>query len=368
MTVALALLLAGHGLLHLLGVAKAFRLAPLPQLTQPIAPAAGVAWLAAAGLFVASAVALVMWPRWWWTLTLAAIVVSTIVIVPSWSDARFGVAVNLLAATAALFGFLAQGPGSLRASYDDDVARAVVAGPPIPALTEADLASLPEPVQRYLRVTRTLGQPHVVSFQVRSTGRIRSGRDARWIPLAIEQSNVVTGQRSRFFYFNGSMMGVPLQGYHRKIGASAAMRVKAAGLVSVAEASGPEMDQSETVTLFNDMCLFAPASLIDPSIVWEWSGHNSVRAAFTNAGHTIRAELSFNDDGELIDFRSSDRYQASADGRTFKKLAWSTPLRDYREFGQVRLASRGEARWHEPEGSWAYIELTTDEVRYNLSS
>jgi hypothetical protein len=86
---------------------------------------------------------------------------------------------------------------------------------------------------------------------------------------------------------------------------------------------------------------------------------------FTNAGHTIRAELSFNDAGELIDFQSDDRYQASPDGRSFRKLRWSTPLRDYRPFGQVRLASRGEARWHESDGSWAYIELTTHEVHYN---
>ena len=206
----------------------------------------------------------------------------------------------------------------------------------------------------------------MVSFWARSTGRIRSSRDARWIPLAIEQHNVVTGERARFFYFSGSMMGLPIQGYHRMAGSSATMRVKAAALVTVAEAAGPEMDQSETVTLLNDMCLFAPASLIDAAITWEPAVANRARAVFTNAGHTVRAELSFDDStGELIDFRSDDRYQAAADGRTFRKLTWSTPLSDYRRFGQVRLASKGEARWQEADGSWAYIELTTDEVHYN---
>ena len=177
---------------------------------------------------------------------------------------------------------------------------------------------------------------------------------------------MVAGERARFFYFSGSMMAVPVQGFHRYAGASATMRVKAAALVNVADASGPEMDQSETVTLFNDMCLFAPASLVDPAIAWEGADRTTARAAFTNAGHTIRAELSFNDAGELIDFRSNDRYQASPDGKTFRKLPWSTPLRDYRQFGQVRLASKGEARWHDPEGAYAYVELVTDDVRYNV--
>ena len=129
MTVAFAVFLVGHGLLHLIGVAKAFRLASLPQLTQPITPGVGIVWLVAAALFVLSAGALLVWPRWWWILTAAGAVVSTAAIVPSWTDARFGAVANLLVGAGALFGFLAQGPGSLRASYEADIARAVLSGP-----------------------------------------------------------------------------------------------------------------------------------------------------------------------------------------------------------------------------------------------
>ena len=39
------LVLIIHGLIHLLGFAKAFRFAELPQLTQPISPLVGVLWL-----------------------------------------------------------------------------------------------------------------------------------------------------------------------------------------------------------------------------------------------------------------------------------------------------------------------------------
>jgi hypothetical protein len=41
MTVAFALFLVAHGLIHLLGVAKAFGLAELPQLRQPIPASIG---------------------------------------------------------------------------------------------------------------------------------------------------------------------------------------------------------------------------------------------------------------------------------------------------------------------------------------
>jgi hypothetical protein len=49
-------------------------------------------------------------------------------------------------------------------------------------------------------------------------------------------------------------------------GTSATMTVKAAALVRVVQVSGSEMDQGETVTMFNDMCVLAPATLIDPAI------------------------------------------------------------------------------------------------------
>jgi len=185
--------------------------------------------------------------------------------------------------------------------------------------------------------------------------------------LTAEQYNVVD-EPARLFYMNASMFMIPAQGYHRYVGPSATMRVKAAALVPVVDVSGAEMNQGETVTMFNDMCVMAPATLIDPAIAWEPIDARTARARFTNAGQTIRAELSFNEAGELTNFWSDDRYQTSPDGKTVKKVRWSTPLASYRSFGPVRLASGGEGRWHEPGRDYAYIELTLDDVQYNLRS
>ena len=170
-------------------------------------------------------------------------------------------------------------------------------------------------------------------------GRIREGREGRWIPLSAEQYSAVA-PAARLFYLTGSMFAVPVQGYHRYVGSAASMRVKAAGLVTVVAADGPEMTQGETVTLFNDMCVLAPATLIDPAIKWDALDARTTRALFTNAGHTISAELSFNDAGELTNFVSDDRSQTLADGKTMRRLRWSTPLGRYRSFGSVRLPSK----------------------------
>ena len=359
-----AILLVAHGLIHLLGFAKAFGFADLPQLTQPITPWLGVLWLLAAGLFLATAAALFFWPRGWWAVGLCAVVLSTFLVAGAWTDAKAGAFADVVVFVGVVFGFLAQGPVSLRAAYERDLRLNLAHDEPSDLLTEAEITNLPAPVHRYLRAAGTIGQPRVRNFFVRMRGRIRNGPEAPWIALWAEQHNFVA-PAARLFYLTGSMFAIPVQGYHRYVGSTATMQIKAAAMVPVVDASGREMDQSETVTLFNDMCVMAPATLISESIAWEPMDAHKARAAFTNAGHTIHAELSFNDAGELTDFWSDDRYQA--DGKEIKKVRWSTPLSQYRTFGPVRLASGGEGHWHEPDGEYAYIQLTIEDVRYNVA-
>ena len=145
---AFILLLVVHGLIHLLGFAKAFDLAELPRLTRPIPPFIGVVWLAAALLFLLTAGALFAWPRWWWTIGAVAIAVSMVAIIPSWADAKFGALANLIVLVAVVFGLLAYGPFSLRAAYEREVTGLLDSDVPAAVLTERDLAHLPVPVRR----------------------------------------------------------------------------------------------------------------------------------------------------------------------------------------------------------------------------
>ena len=255
---------------------------------------------------------------------------------------------------------------NFRAGYERDVDRALAQQPSsAPTVTDDELEHLPAPVQRYLRAAGVVGNPRVHNFRMRMRGRIRSGPAARWIPFESEQYNIVEAP-ARFFYLTGSMLMIPVLGYHRYVGSSATMTIKAAALVPVVDAGGPEMNQSETVTLLNDMCIMAPATLTDRRLRWEAVDGRTARVTFTNAGHTVAAELSFDDGGELTNFRSDDRYQLSADGRSARLVRWSTPIKDHRRFGNVRLASAGEGRWHEADSDYAYIELTIDQVEYNV--
>jgi uncharacterized protein DUF6544 len=343
--------LAVHGLIHLMGFAKGFGMA--------------LVWLVAALVMLATAVMLLIGARGWWLVGACALMLSQAVIVSSWRDAWAGTIANVVLLVAVVYGSGTEGPWSFRARFERDVAQRL--GQPIemPVVTEHDVAHLPEPVKRYLRAAGVVGRPRVVNYQVHFTGRIRSGPDTPWMPFEARQQSFAE-RPGRFFLMHARMYGLPVEAFHRLTDGHAAMQVKLAGTIPIADARGDAMDRSEAVTLFNDMCILAPATLIDRHIEWESVDGRTARARFRNGAHTISATLFFAEDGVLSNFVSDDRSRASSDGRTFTRLRFSTPVASYRNFGPARLATHGEARWTLPEGEFTYGEFDLQQVAYNV--
>ena len=179
------------------------------------------------------------------------------------------------------------------------------------------------------------------------------------------QVNTFGAEPSRVLLMDATMKGLPVDVLHAYVGPHASMRVRVASLVPLVDAHGADMDQAETVTLLNDMCVLAPAALVDAPIEWTAVDDHHARATFTNAGHTASAVLTFDDAHELVDFVSDDRLRSSADGRTFTRQRWSTPISGYRSFGGRRLGALGAGRWHpDDEPAFDYLEFHTDDIAY----
>jgi hypothetical protein len=231
---------------------------------------------------------------------------------------------------------------------------------------ERDQAQLPETVAAYVRRSGAVGKPHVIGFRARIHGRIRASADSPWMRFTGEQVNTYGLAPSRLFFMDATLHGLPVDVLHTDLGTSATMRVKLASLVPMVNASGPQMDQAETVTLFNDLCLMAPAALVDAAVRWQPISDHYARAFFTNGRHTVSAELTFNDDGDLVDFISDDRLRASPAGTGFAAQRWVTPVRTHGTFAGRRAIASGEGRWEapEPEGEFTYLEFNLDKLDY----
>jgi len=358
----------GHGLIHLLGAAKGLGWSEVAALPEPIGPAMGLTWLAAAAAVLATGLLLAAGNRRWWVAGTLGVVASQAVIITSWDDAKTGTVANVLLLAALGYTFASRGPTSYRAEYQHRSAAALRESPSGAGqvVTETDLAHLPDLVAEYVRRSGAVGQPRISSVHARIHGRIRAGASARWMTYTGEQVNTYGPAPSRFFSMDATMFGLPVDVLHAFAGPAATMRVKLCSVVPMVNAAGPEMDRAETVTLFNDLCILAPAALIDAPVLWQPIDHDHVRGIFTNGAQTVTADLTFRD-GDLVDFVSDDRMSTSRDGSTFTPQRWSTPVGDYRTFGARRLATCGEGRWHttDPQGQYAYLEYHLDAITCN---
>jgi len=238
--------------------------------------------------------------------------------------------------------------------------------PPPDLLTEPAISHLPPAVQKYLRCTGAIGKPVIRNFRAVFDGEMKMSEKAGWIKIHAVQYNFYD-QPGRYFHITSKIAGLPFTGLHIYENAHATMQIKLAGLITVADARGPDMDKGETVTVLNDMCFMAPSTLINPGISWETRGYTRVRAKYLNDGIGVSADLEFNENGELVNFVSEDRSR-SLDGKTYEQLPWSTPIGDYREVEGRIIPHYGEAVWHYPDREFLYARFRLKEIKYNVST
>jgi hypothetical protein len=171
----------------------------------------------------------------------------------------------------------------------------------------------------------------------------------------------------RLFFMRATRAGLPIDGLHAFRPDEASMRIRLASLVTIADVSGASLARSETVTFLNDLCVFAPAALVDAPIAWEPVDARSVRAHYTLGQQRVSAVLTFDASGDLMDFRSEDRRQVAAG--TDRLLPWTTPISRFRTYPSgARLPGYGEGWWHPPEGAFVYLRIELDDVAYNVGA
>ena len=232
-------------------------------------------------------------------------------------------------------------------------------------LTEQEITHLPACVRKYLRYTGAVGKSKIQNMYIEFDAEMyRKPGDKPMKSLSVQYN--FYGNYSRLFLMKASKVGIPFRALHIYKNEQASFQVKVAELFKVVDISGEELTKAETVTLLNDMCIFAPGSLSDKRLTWSEQDSLSARVTLTNGKYGVSAELLFNEAGELINFVSYDRPALQDDG-TMKQVRWTTPVADYQELEGRMVPTFGKTIWHYPEGDFTYGVFRLRSVKYNVS-
>ncbi len=231
-------------------------------------------------------------------------------------------------------------------------------------LTEADIADLPAPVRRYVRASGAVGRPRPRTMRLDMDAVMIRKPGGPRMPATSRQVNLFD-RPARLFLMRARMFGLPVRALHLYRGEDATFQVRIASLVNIVNVRGEDISASETVTVLNDMCAFAPGALVDPRLAWQALDDRSATVTFTNGSRRVSATLAFNDRDELVDFWSDDRPEGG-DGH-FAPARWNTPLSDYRAIDGMRLPTCGSAVYARPGGPFTYGEFTLRSIAYDVT-
>jgi hypothetical protein len=88
-----------HGLIHFIGFGEAFQLLPTPQFTRHVSKAFGIIWLGDGILFLVVLALAFFNVSGWWIALLITTVVSQLLIILYWHDAKYGSIPNAILLT-----------------------------------------------------------------------------------------------------------------------------------------------------------------------------------------------------------------------------------------------------------------------------
>lgn len=226
-------------------------------------------------------------------------------------------------------------------------------------ISEADIARLPEPVQKYMRYTKMVGKDKIHTVRLKQIGKIRMKQDAKWMPFEAEQYYTTDNPA---FIWKANVKFAPLlwiSGRDSFVNGKGNMLIKILSLIKVVDGAGPELDQGALCRYLNEMMWF-PDAYLNSYIKWEPVDANSAKATMTVNGITASALLMFDSEGKLVDF-IAERYMETT------KETWSTPVSGFREYSGIRLPAKGRAVWKLKSGNFCYIELELVDIEYNIA-
>lgn len=356
-----AIIVVSHGLLHLLGFVKAFRLAGIKELSLDIPRPAGALWLAAALLFAATAAMVLLHYDAWWMTAAAAVVLSQALVVLYWRDAKFGTIPNIVVLCGAVIGF---GVWSFNAGSRAELALfSVPAAAERKVLTREAVAGLPPAVRTWLERSGAVGREAARSVRLKQKGMMRTAPDGTWMPVTADQ-RILTGSPAFIWLAEVSAApGIFLSARDTYRGGKGRMFIRALSLFPVADARGKEIDQGAMVRYLAEI-VWAPSAAVHTYIRWEGTGPNEAKATMTWGGITASGVFTFDAGGGMSGFRAR-RYYDRTGGATLEEWAIRIEPDGYREFEGVRVPSRFSVTWRLKEGDFTWYKMEISDIQYN---
>mgnify|MGYP006898383638 CR=1 FL=1 len=350
-----------HGLIHLLGFVKAFKLAEVSQLMLPISKTGGVFWMLSFLLLLTAAAFFVGKNNWWWLFAITGVVLSQVLIIGAWQDAKFGTIANLIILLVAIEAFAVW-------RFDEmvkaEVRQLFQASTPTnnEVITPDKITRLPVPVQRWLNQSGVVGKERSTSVRLKQKVEMK---------MKPEQTDWVKAEAQQYFALNEPsfvwqvsmqmMRGVEVVGRDKFMDGKGQMLIKAFGLVSIVNAADEKIDQG-TLQRYLAETVWFPSAALSPYITWEAIDSISAKATMSYKGTTGSGIFYFDQQGQFDKF-ITQRYMGSGAEAVLRE--WVITTLETRNLNGINIPVKMEVTWKLDEGDFNWLKLDITDIEYN---
>jgi hypothetical protein len=356
-----AIIVILHGLIHLIGFMRAFKLATISQLTQSISRPVGLLWLFTALLFLAVSVIFLIKEEWWWMIAAPAILLSQVLIIICWQDAKYGTIANIIILIATIVSF-----GNWQ--FQTMVRREIKSFNTITSgekriLTNDMLDTLPTVVQKWLKRSNVTGKEMIQTVYLEQKGEMRTTPDGRWMPYEARQWFITDKPGFIWEADVKAAPGIHLKGRDKYENGQGHMLIKLLSLFTVADATGSETNQGAMLRYLAEIIWF-PSAAVSDYIQWEQIDTVTAEATMTFGDITASGIFNFNTNYDLISFEAR-RYYDRKEGATMEDWLIQADQDGYREFDGIRIPASGTVTWKLKEGDYRWLKLEIGDIHYN---
>jgi len=357
-----------HGLIHLSGFVKEWKLIQVKQLTgetlislsSGLSKIVGILWLTACLLFILSGAAYLLGKEWWWMVAVIVIVVSQILIIIYWKDAKFGTIANFIILIACV---LSYGSWSFDRMVKDELKSFLSKKEVEKRIVTAEMIDeLPPVVQKWLKRSNIVGKEIIQLAYLNQRGEMKTKPDGSWMSVDAEQ--YITANPPGFLWIADVKSSfLHLSGRDKYEEGRGHMLIKLFSLIPVVDAKGKEIDQGALLRYLGEI-VWVPSAALSDYITWEEIDSTTARATMSYGGMTASGIFKFDENGDFVSFEA-DRYYYRKEGSTLER--WIiTAKKNYKEFGGIRVPVTLSVAWKFETGDFTWYKLEIREINYNI--
>lgn len=289
------------------------------------------------------------------------VVLSQILIIIFWEDAKFGTIANVIVFIVSLtayghFRFKDMVKAEVAELFEKPIREEVQHNP------NKTIADLPPIVQKWIENSGVISSPRITSVRLKQRGEMKTKPDGKWMSFSAEQYFNILEPSFIWITKVDAMPFIYMDGRDMLKNGQGEMLIKLLSLFPVVdEGKNEKIDSGSMQRFLAEMCWF-PSMATENYISWEGLEQKSAKATMIVSGKEVSGIFTFSEEGDFVSFETQ-RYFGGESNAELE--TWFIEATDYKSFEGIRIPNKSKVTWKLKECDFNWLNLEITELEYN---